>query len=154
MGIERKEILGVSYEFVLGCDAFMNEKSSISGLVWAREDGGNGVAYGGCPGNAKWDVAPVDDYGAAVSVAQCKSHQTSPASIDLRYNTFSSPRPDIYDERHFAQSPIDKRLRDEQTVAEISMDPRCLPQTSLVFDLRSEERIRHDVPVRGIRAKL
>jgi hypothetical protein len=71
MTIESEEILGVSYEFILGCDAFVSEKSSVLGLVWAGEDGGDSVAYGGCPGDAEWDVTSVDDYGAAVSVAQC-----------------------------------------------------------------------------------
>ena len=69
-------------------------------------------------------------------------------------NTFSSPCPDIDDERHLAQSPVEERPRDQQTVAKISMGPRCLPQTSLMFDLRFEERIRHDMPVRGVRAEL
>lgn len=68
---EGEEVLGVCYELVLCCDAFVDEKSSVSGFVWTCKDGGDGVAYGGCPGDAEWDVASIDDYGAAVSVAQC-----------------------------------------------------------------------------------
>lgn len=60
----------MGYEFVLGGYAFVDEESPISGLVRAAEDGGDGVAYGGCPGDAEGYVASVDDCGAAVSVAQ------------------------------------------------------------------------------------
>ena len=80
--IEREEFLSVGYELVLGCGAFVDKKSSVFGLVWAGEDGGDGDAYSGCPGDAEWDVASIDDYGAAVSVAQCISRQNSPASHD------------------------------------------------------------------------
>ena len=82
MTVEREETLSVSYEFVLGCDAFVDEKSSVFGFVWAGEDGRDGVAYSGCAGDAERDVASIDDYGAAVSVAQRVSRQTSSASHD------------------------------------------------------------------------
>ena len=62
--------MSVRYEPVLSCDAFVDEKSSDFGFVWAGEDGRDGVAYSKCPGDAERDVASIDDYGAAVSVAQ------------------------------------------------------------------------------------
>jgi hypothetical protein len=54
-------ILSVRYEPVLSCDAFVDEYGAISGFVWASEDGGDGVPYGWCSGDAEGCIASVYD---------------------------------------------------------------------------------------------
>ena len=49
------------YELVLGGDAFVDEDGAVFGFLWMCEDGGDGIAYGRCSGDAEWDVASVDD---------------------------------------------------------------------------------------------
>lgn len=66
---EGEEALGVGYELVLGCGALVDEDGAVFGFLRAGEYGGDGVAYGGRPGDAEGCVASIDDCGAAVSVA-------------------------------------------------------------------------------------
>lgn len=58
---EGDDVLRVSYELVLSCDSFVDEEGAVLGFVWLCEDGGDGVAYGGYPGDAEGRVASVDD---------------------------------------------------------------------------------------------
>lgn len=67
--------------------------------------------------------------------------------------TFSSPCSNIDNERHSAQSPIEKGPCDQQTIAKIFVGNRSFSQASLMLDLCCEEWIRPDMCIRGIRAE-
>jgi hypothetical protein len=67
---EGEQSFCVSYQLVLGCDAFVDEESAVFGFVWACGDGGDGVTHGWCSGEAERDVASVDDCGW-VNVSVC-----------------------------------------------------------------------------------
>jgi hypothetical protein len=54
-------VLRVRYDFVLGCDALVNEDGAVSGFARSCEDGGNGVAYCWDPRDADGCIASVDD---------------------------------------------------------------------------------------------
>jgi len=144
---EREVVLGVGYELILGRDAFVDEESAVLGFAWACEDGGDGVAYCWCSGEAERDVTSVDDCGwanvsvCAMGCAMVLTTRFPRRSCERRRNTFSGPRPNIDDEGHHAQSPIEERSSDQQAVAKISIGPGRLSQTALMLDIRSEEWI-------------